>query len=190
MKNFTLHNSERAFTLIEMMVTLGIFVMLSGAVISNYRSVNNSVMLNTLASKIAISMRQAQVSGLAVQEDRGGGNSFNNAYGIHFLASAKTTYLLFADRNKNKKWTTGETVQTYTLGNGNTIQTLCVVKGSEPEVCGKGQLNITFVRPNPDAVITDAGAVEMYSNASVVIQAPSGVTKKITIWTTGQVSIQ
>jgi hypothetical protein len=156
---------------------------------ANYRSVNSSVMLNTLASKIAISMRQAQVSGLAVMEDKGGGNSFGNAYGMNFTAANNTLYLFFSDRNGNKIWNTGETVQTYTLGNGNIIQSLCSTTGVT-ETCGRPQLNITFMRPNPDATLTDATGSPRYSNVAIIIRAPSGATKKITIWTTGQISIQ
>ena len=52
---------NRGFSLIEMIVVIGIFAMLSGLVFSNYSDFNVSASLDNLAHRVALLVREAQV---------------------------------------------------------------------------------------------------------------------------------
>ena len=76
---------SRGFTLIEAVVTIGVFMLMTSISFMNYRSVDNTLLLSALANKVAISIRQAQVSGTSVRENVFATNQFTSGYGIHFL---------------------------------------------------------------------------------------------------------
>ena len=173
-----------------MLVTTAIFLVLGSVAMSNYRTVNDTMVLDSLANKIAVSIRQAQVSGTSAKEDVIGGGSFDYAYGIYFSRSSRTSYIYFVDRNANEHYDSGEEISTYTIGNGNTITNLCVnKKNGTGSLCNRLEMNITFLRPNPDAYIRLAGAA-VYPDAEIEVSSPSGKTKEIVIWTTGQINVE
>src|SRR3989344_3995148 len=84
-------HSLRGFSLIELLVVISIFSIISLVVLANHSRFNSSVLLGSLAYKIALSFRETQVYGLSVQ---GQSTNFQVGYGIHF--SGGTTYTLFA----------------------------------------------------------------------------------------------
>ena len=58
----------RGFTLIELMVTLAIFTIMTSVIMANYPGFNNKIALEVLAQDIALSIRQAQVYGISVRQ--------------------------------------------------------------------------------------------------------------------------
>ena len=59
--------------------------------------------------------------------------------------------------------------------------------------CGLSNLDISFTRPDPDATLTGTSVVwgkRSYSDAEVVVVSPKGSFKIITVWTTGQISVE
>ncbi len=99
------------FSLIELMVTITIFVMVTSITLTNYPKFSNKLSLDLLAQDIALSLRQAQIFGSSVLGTKSAGvgevKKFG-AYGLHFEAPNPTrdisesgqylyTYLLFAD---------------------------------------------------------------------------------------------
>lgn len=101
-------NCQTGFSLIELMVTITIFVIITSITLTNYPKFGNKLSLDLLAQDIALSLRQAQISGSSVLGSRSGGTGSPRvfgAYGVHFEAprsdggSANFTYpyLLFAD---------------------------------------------------------------------------------------------
>lgn len=189
------------FTLIEAIVTITIFILLSAVTIMNYRSIDNSLLLDAVANKIAIDLRQAQVSGTSVREDIGG--TFKNGFGINFGTSAASTtsYIFFVDRNADKMLTSGEAIRQYSLGKGYSIKKLCVnQKTVSPPSCTSAadpgwmdQLNLTFIRPNPEAIlqgIKGGSSSSNYADVEIVIQSVNGSTKTIIMGVTGQISIE
>lgn len=102
----TLHfpPSNSGFSLIELMVTITIFIMITSVTMTNYPRFSNKLSLDLLAQDIALSLRQAQISGSSVLGVRGaaGQSRVFGAYGIHLespdpVITNKYFYILFAD---------------------------------------------------------------------------------------------
>ncbi len=182
----------RGFTLIELLVVIGIFSIISLVLLANHSRFNGSVLLGSLAYDIALSVRQAQVYGLSVREYA---STFQVGYGVRFAGAG--TYTFFADTNANKRYDSGvdSIVQTYTVGSQYKVQKFCGVLASGAEECsdaggglGITYLDIVFIRPEPDAIISSNNP-GFYSGAKIVVNSTSGETRTVTIVSTGQISV-
>ena len=182
----------RGFSLIELLVVTGIFIVITGVVLANNSQFNSSVLLGNAAYDIALSVRQAQVYGLSTQEYAG---EFQLGYGIHF--SGTGDYFLFADRgalpNKRYDADTDTIVQTYSLGRGYTIKSFCGQRSDGSEDCSDNaaaltHLDIAFLRPNPDSTITSDSPL-VYSIGKIVVTSGSGETRTVSVQSTGQISV-
>src|SRR3989344_919601 len=92
------------FTLIELIVVTGIIVVVSSLMFANNNRFGGVVFLENLAYDVALSMRKAQVYGIAVRRCDPNktascttANQFALGYGIQFSKATPTMYVLFAD---------------------------------------------------------------------------------------------
>lgn len=101
----TIHYN-RGLTLVELLVSISIFVLITSVTMTNYPRFSNKLSLDLLAEDVALSLRQAQIFGssvLGAKRSLDGQTRTFGAYGVHFevpgpLNSAdRYTYLLFAD---------------------------------------------------------------------------------------------
>ena len=218
-KNFDLLKN-RAFTLVELMVTISIFLIITSVTIVNYSSFKSNVSLQNLTDDIALSIRKAQsfaIGARAVDQD------FNKSYGIHFSADENTNGV---DGSKNKSFlifsvpkadiTAGYTdkdictvtlncIELFKITSTDKIKEISIVGGSNNGNDKNESIDIIFTRPDPRArfcytkssgvgygtVNCDSGI----SSASIVISnGKTGdgeeKTKTITVQNTGQISIQ
>lgn len=182
--------SVRAFSLIELLVAVSIFVVISTVILTNHSRFNSSVLLGALAYDIALSIREAQVFGTSVREFD---SSFQVGYGMRF--SDATSYAFFVDTNMNYAYDDGidSIIRTYSVGRGHTIAYFCGTSTEGVEECshtdGITNLNVVFFRPDPDAFIT-SNEPGIYSSGKIVVSSPSGDTRSVTIASTGQISVQ
>ena len=186
---------KRGFTMIELLVTMGIFLMLTGVVLTNYRAFNTHEVFASSVENLVFALRQAQVYGAGT---KGGGavlcgtpaSEFDCAYGVHIpQADPSYAYKIFIDANDNRIYDAGDIdVETITWDNSIYYKTLyCGVIGIS---CTGNVMDITFKRPNPDAYITDSigapsgfGSIRINSNTT-----SDDVT--LTITSAGQISSQ
>lgn len=184
----------RGFTLMELMVTVGVFVLLTTVAIMNFRAIDSVFVLRNVAQQVALVIRKAQISGISVQGINSGGVTVFPSYGINFDTSRNTSFVLFADIGVGNKLLdsacpSAECVQRYLLASGYTIKSLYGnQKTSAPGVI-LNRLDISFTRPNPNALII-GNTNSAFSDGEIVIQSRTGTTKTIVIWKTGQISIQ
>lgn len=180
---------QKGFSLIELMVAVSIFIIISTVVLANHSRFNSSVLLGSLAYDIALSIREAQVYGVSVREFESG---FSVGYGIRF--SSANSYALFVDTNDNQRYDDGtDTIlSTYSLERGHTIQRFCGTTSEGIEACSDegiiAHLDIVFVRPDPDAIITSDEA-GIYSSGKIVVASPNGDTRTVEVASTGQISV-
>jgi prepilin-type N-terminal cleavage/methylation domain-containing protein len=205
-------NAQRAtlkagFTLIELLVVVGIIIALSALMLANINKFGGQSLLQNLAYDIALSIREAQVYGIAVQ---GASGNFNAGYGMHFDMSHASTYNLFADTAQIGVYKAGEDVSPspYTIGQGFYIFKICATPSAGSEICtgsaptSVNQLDILFIRPEPDAYISindtplafnGAGQVvggSPYTQARIVVTSPRGDYMSIVVSSNGQISVE
>lgn len=193
------HFSERklsaGFTLVELVVGLGIIILLTGVALANYNSARNTFRLDATVQEIILALREAQVYGTTVLENP---SNFNSAYGVYFQPG-QNQYTTFIDLNDNDRYEPLEELEVITLPNGFTINDVCVA-GGPINWCNSSQpwienLNVYFKRPNPDAQIfsydsLNSNLLGPYSTGRVEIQDNNGTTMTVIIEESGQIYVQ
>jgi prepilin-type N-terminal cleavage/methylation domain-containing protein len=173
----TAYSTKKGFTLVELMVTLGIFVLMTALLLANQRRFSNTLELTNLAYDVSLSIRQAQTYGFAVKGQGGAVTTeFQNYYGINFDLTNNTKFIIFADAPSGGvrgKYDAGvdTLIVTYTLKSGYTFTNIC--NEDSTEVCYPNYTtNIVFKRPNPDA------STSVY-NANTLVASPGHIRIKI-----------
>lgn len=161
-------NQQHGFTLVELLVTITIFTILTGVVLFSQSKFNSSVLLTNLAYDTALTIRQAQNYGINVKEFTGGSGGKFLPYGVHFdKKESSKSFILFADLNYVEGVLTltpydgvlgscdGRVgcVNRYNIPGGNKISDICVVQSGSETCTPVDVLDILFQRPNPDARI-------------------------------------
>lgn len=198
--------TSRGFTLIELLVTLSMFVVLTTVVLFRSSQFNGSILLTNLAYDVAITIRQAQSFGVNVRE--ASTNVFDKAYGVHFDISKDKRFLLFFDSsgggNEGRyagSWTcnggSDECLNIYSLKRGNKISDIKVTSPSCSPLssCSVSELNITFLRPNPDARFVAKKSGGSYfgdiTSATITISSADDLSSRyIVVNSTGQISVK
>src|SRR3989344_3391108 len=95
-------NSAHGFTLLELMITIGIMTIISGIVFFNFPKLNQTVLLNRAARELTLALREAQSRATAVVQLPGAsaGDKFPNNYGVHFK-EGENTFFLFNYKDPN-----------------------------------------------------------------------------------------
>ena len=98
--------TQRGFTLVETMVALGIFVIVTAIVFVGNSRFNNTIFLTNLAYDLALTVSRAQSYGINVRPFDGATKPFEVGYGVHFKRGPATidpkesdnfSFVLFAD---------------------------------------------------------------------------------------------
>lgn len=205
-KKYPNKNQSQGFSLIEMIVVVGIFAILTAIIVFNYGDFNSELIVTNTAYEIAIQAREAQIFGLGV---RGTGGVFSEAYGIYMDVSSGETdhFIFFGDTINNNR-----ICQNSSSGD-------CACAGAEDECLEKSQLNrniritrlqvfdgytvcedvdkmaITFKRPNPEALILNQESPDErgynvgYEAALIKVQAPNSREHYVLIRKSGQISV-
>lgn len=188
---------EKGFSLMELLVVTAIFVIITGITLASHSQFGGAVVLENMAYDVALSLRHAQLYGIAVR--RFGATDYNVGYGMHFGSAA--TYQLFADSLEGNgvydcpSEQACELVETTTITGGHQISNMCVRSGASGDYeCGKSDLDILFKRPEPDAYIrASTGGVAdgvVYDGAQIILTSPRGQTKTVSVERTGQIAVQ
>lgn len=187
------------FTLVELLVTLTIFSIMTGVVLVNQEKFNNTIFLSNLAHDIALTLRQAQSYGVNVREGSGS-NPFEKSYGVSFDKGKNNNknFILFYDIDSDNKYPEdefgscsedSECIERYAIKSGNYISSICAGTGEGEDCISTNYLDISFKRPNPDAIITSDTQTNS-SYAKITVSASNGNTKSIIVRKTGQIYVE
>lgn len=216
--NFKFSSYQSGMTLVELIVVLIIFVIVTGLTIFDYKNFRTNISIQNLANDISLSIRKAQSYAIGARVT---GVTFNNGYGVHFtsnptataLSGSNKSFIIFVDGIispfiPDKIYTynlaypvcgvTNECSELLTITTTDKIEAI-YINGStliEPT----SSLDISFLRPNPDAKFCYRTIADnLYCDATPItnakIQISNGATgtdkrtKTITIWNTGQISV-
>ena len=182
----------KAFTLVELLVSIAIFALMTALLVAKYGNFNQSILLNNLAYDIALNIRSAQSYGLNVRgvaSSGGNPSEFKYPFGVRFINN-NNNFILFADIDADGFYDTGETIlSTVTIKSVASIDSLCVTNNNS---CSGtvNSLNITFKRPDPNAIIRGNSDSNNMGMAEIVIKSTDGSKKKIVIRSNGQIGVE
>ncbi len=183
---------ERGFSLVELLVSISIFTIVTGIVLANFPSFSSKIALENLGHEIALTIRQAQVFGVASREF-GVGSQIFPSHGVRFESAENATFSLYADVDKNKKYTdVSELLETFTIRGGNHISQICGFLTPSSNCISLQTLDVVFTRPDPEPSIIGKieGGESSYSYATVTVESRRGATSIVTVWSNGQIAIQ
>lgn len=195
--------SGKGFTLIELLVVTAIIVAISAVVLANQNRFGGQVLLQNFVYDVALSIRQAQVYGLAVVRTGSGPDSTYSSYGAHFDISTPARYYIFPDINGNGLQDSGSEVdiaQVMNIKRGYVISALCISFQGVSDLCNDKKVDIIFQRPEPDAKIswTDGnnGVHGCFNSnpqcadaATITLKSPRGDFMSVTVDSNGQIAV-
>lgn len=207
-KNFYKNKYNSGITLVELLVVMSIFVIITTIAIFNYGKFDSSISTQNLADDIALTIRKAQSYAIGV---RGLGNEFNYRYGVHFttnptpgsaFAGSNTSFIFFVDMNNsdayefdnkcgNPSETWNDCLEILNITSTDFIQDIYL--GSKDNPMGpEDAVDIFFTRPNLEPTFYDGNSLKL-GIPSVTIkvsnQDNSVGSKFITVYNNGQISV-
>ncbi len=190
--------STSGFTLVELLVTVGIFTLMTTYLVVKYGSFNQSVLVTNTTYDIALTIRQAQNSGTNVQQATQ--NNFDTGFGVGFSSTAQSgstvphnkSFVYFPDISDDGRYqNTGNeaTLKTlYTMRRGIYVSSICA--GTETSCQPVTSLDIVFKRPNPTALMSSA-TQNNYAFARITLSSEDGShVRSVSIRRNGQISVE
>jgi len=207
---FQKQNKKKGFTLVELLITVVIFVTITGVVLVNSNKFDSTVLLDNFAYDIALSIKQAQSYGVNVKESSTG--VFSSGYGVYFdPIESNVNFILFNDMydidnivSYDKKYNGSvtkcliddpECIQKYSLRRGVYIKSMCA--GTDEADCINNpinQLSILFQRPSLEAKIYINGLnnpeTSLKQYAKITLASIGGATSSIVVTSIGQIYVK
>lgn len=194
-----MNSSSKGFTIIEMLVSIAIFTIITSVVIFNHGKFNSSINVTNLSYEVALAIRQAQVYGLAVKQDSSNVNqSVQYAYGVYFSSNSPQVFYIFADKNDDQQFDpsgdvcdgSGECQESIEIRGDVQVSNLATNTVSDSE-----DLTVLFLRPNPVAIIRDegnsGGSSSGRKQAVVTLRSEKAdKSKEIVVELSGQISVR
>lgn len=199
------------FTLVELLVTITIFSILTGVVLFSQSKFNSTILLTNLAYDTALTIRQAQNYGINVKEFNSNSGGIFVPYGVHFentTEANKRSFILFADINFAQSNVVGVydsqadlskcqseygCVNRYNIQRGNYISDICVYH-TDGLCYSTNKLDIIFQRPNPDAKIYAGGSIGDdgigYPKAEIHLSGTDGSERRVIVQSNGLIEIE
>lgn len=187
------HQTQAGFTVIELLVVIGIFALISGITLFNFSAFSGQTTLNNLTYEIALAVREAQVYGIAVRETSPGSEIFPS-YGTYFDIDQDTEFILFADTaptgaSDGIYTAEDDLLESFSIRKGNRISELCGFVSPSDPCTAVNELHITFTRPDPEASILD-GEGNPYSYARISVTSLDDKTRDVSVWSNGQIAVK
>lgn len=192
-----LSKKNKGFTLVELMVVVGIIAVISALSIFNSSQLNSSVLLSNTIYEVSLIVRDAQVAGLGAKVISAGGTGFatTSNQGVYFDTTNPEQIIFFADLDNSNSYTgSDEQSQVYDIEKrAGKILKICKIDytgGCTSEDVNK--LNIIFKRPNPEAYFYPQGDLSLFGhvgNVGINMGFENGECRSLTIYKTGAVQI-
>lgn len=201
-------SKQKGFSLPELIIVIGIFVIISTVAMFNQGKLSSSVLLTNMAYEVGLAIREAQTYGIGVRSEDAGAN-FTGQYGAYFDTSSETSnrqVIVFADLDQSLSYTQGATppeekyIYEFENRRGNKITAMCVgdLGGAACEnggVNSENPLSILFKRPNPSALISpdvaNGGVDVRLERVYVVVSSLEGDDcRAVIVEPTGQIRVE
>mgnify|MGYP001583836230 CR=1 FL=1 len=173
-------NSQRGFTIPELLVVIGIMILMAALITPNWRRGNQGLALERAVHKVSQDITRARELALRAQFFQCEQGNING-YGIYWDRTLMPdSYLLFADCDNSRQYESNvdSTVETMVLEQGVAISSL------NPD----STLSIVFVPPEPSVTIKPGNP----SQAQIILALENdpAATRTITVTKRGIIDIQ
>lgn len=185
-----------------MLATLAVISIIAGIVIFNHQAFRRDVSLSNDTYRLALAVREAQVSGLTAQQVPGftGEEQYFAGYGVK-VEKGGTGYILFADNPNgttpgNRIYTdTGptadEVVEVIRLEEDIELKNICDMAAGSCQP--RDRVDVVFYRAEPTASIATQGSGGLNTGVShvriILETVTSGIQRCVDIRDTGQISV-
>jgi prepilin-type N-terminal cleavage/methylation domain-containing protein len=182
------------FTLIELVVVMGIVTLISSIILAKHSNFGGKVLLRSLAYEIALSIRETQTFGISSKQFGGSGVGYRAGYGVHFDRNTPNSYIQFSDSvHTNSVYDgSGELVRSFSVSPKYKIKDLCAKPVGGSLTCGQSTIDVSFVRPHPDAAIrVNNDTVTRYEEAQIMLTTRNedGDTRAVIVGLAGQIAV-
>lgn len=209
---------HNGFTMVEMTVVISIAMLMLVLTIISFPKLKNQISMSLAARGMGLALRQAQSSAIAVREfDSSFSNLLCQTgvappvrfppYGVSITSidpadsRDSSTYILFGDIAcaslaptppiYNPSYGTSEIVSTTRMQNGVRITS---ITGYGATTDALDIADIIYQRPSPNVILigqksSDGAWVVNYNRIDITLTSPDGISKIITVRTSGQISL-
>jgi len=211
---------EKGFTLIELMIVIGIFSILTSVIVFNYAKFNSDILLTNMAYEVALDIREAQVFSLGVRSaNTGSADDFNTRYGVYFDKAEggnEKKFVFFADRDSSGNCDDGSgsscSIEACTAGGGNECESISTLTRDSifEEICvsddgttpmnfdtgvctgtGVSKDTISITFARPNPDTLVSDGTNEYNTAAILMRSNQEDFKKaVHILSNGQISIK
>ena len=208
---------QSGFTLVEMLVAVAIFAIISSVLLANYPEFRSRAALDNMAHQVALEFREAQVFGISVRGQAIQGQEAQtafNSYGVYVGSVSSlpggglSELIVFGDKNNDKIYDSraSETLTTFRLTSGENISQVCTNVnitnyrsdiGLNCNVAGATQrtepIVVMFTRPSPSAVFYNGNGevIDRVQSVTLELSNRAGNYKRaIQIFSTGQIVVK
>lgn len=207
---------EKGFTIIELLVVIFIFGVISSLVIFNYGAFKSDVSVENLAQDIALTIRRAQVYSAGT---KGADSTTFPSYGVHFNIPGSTDilgtekhFVLFADLPTYPNFgqydqsigTCGvvnsspsnqdECLEIINITTADKITAICDDKACyDSNSMRNPSVDIVFTRPDTEAEFCfklGSSSCSNPSNVTIKLKSIKGTERSINVWNTGLISVK
>ncbi len=215
LKKFWRIKLSAGMTYVELMVAIAIFFIMSGVVLSNYRTFEDRVNIINLANDIGLKIVGAQkdASSGALPPSKAPSVSWKPAYGVLFDLNNdlnnnnnNTNFVYFTDLSGNgycdtscKNATNSSSGIDYldriNITGGNTVSNLEVFYQIGSSVDFAGPLSLVFTRSSPGVIFGTynpsyiGSALSGVDYVVITLSSPSGSTSEIKVYSSGRIQI-
>lgn len=196
----------KGFTLLEVLVSIGIISVLSAVVLINQSNATNKVAISNAVNQFSVFARQAQVFGVGVRvADDGGGGTFDISYGV--AGEIGNDYLiLFADKNGNGVYdgtsacvvgSAQECLEKITFQVGVIIDDICGQIGASTHcksTSATDGFSVVYTRPSPEGTLnflnSSNNIISGFGNELMEVQLVNrqGDCRPVNIFGSGQIT--
>jgi Tfp pilus assembly protein FimT len=174
---------KTAFTMIEIMVTIGLAVIVLTVSTISYRQITSRNQMILQVNQIAVDLRQAQSYAASGQEYQNVAGQ--NVWGFYANASVNDRYIIFNDINLDGQYSGGEATKTIKLARGLFIKELACLN---PTLNAQSDVNAVFTPPDPLTTIKVGGNTAC-QEFFISIQDNKGTTKQVVVNAFGLIDI-
>jgi prepilin-type N-terminal cleavage/methylation domain-containing protein len=167
---------QTGFTLVELLVVSGIISLLTIAALASYYGGQRQYALSQAVQQLVSDIRNAQNMALGGVETSGfcSATSPCYGYGIRADSSSVDSYILFADKDNDQRYDSGEEIKTITLASQVEIKS---IGPSSP-------LDVVFKPPAPATYINQNAGAGVFGSITLEVKGISS-TGTVTVTTAG-----